>query len=309
MSVVISAVVCTHNRAAYLRRALESLVTQTLSAELYEIIVVDNASTDGTRQVVGEFADMPNLRYLYEQTIGLSTARNTGWRNARGDVVAYLDDDAVACAGWLGKFLDGFREFEPRPGAIGGRCDPIWESPRPDWLSDKMLGYLAIVDWSETPIIVGYGQWLAGCNIAYPREVLQAVGGFREDLGRQGRRTRSSEETFLGAQLAALGQVSVYAPDIVVRHHVSPARLSKEWFRRTAFWQGMSDAIMVRPTAKQLPFRVRMGQSFRKIGWSLPRSLLMVVGTNAAARFRRQCQVFEAIGYVSGLWRREVERE
>ena len=96
MNVQISAVVCTHNRAAYLRKALQSLVDQTMAQELYEIIVVDNASTDGTKQVVSEYSGASNLRCLYEPVIGLSRARNTGWGNARGEYVAYLDDDAVA---------------------------------------------------------------------------------------------------------------------------------------------------------------------------------------------------------------------
>jgi len=306
MSVRISAVVATHNRAAYLRQALQSLVDQTLAQELYEIIVVDNGSQDNTRQVVSEFSDTPNLRCVYEPVIGVSRARNTAWRNAQGEYIAFLDDDAVACAGWLATFLDVFEAFEPRPGAVGGKCEPIWEAPRPDWLSDKMLGQLSIFDWSDVPIVLKERYWLSVCNMACPRELLRAAGGFREDLGRQGNKLRGNPEIYLQQQLDAWGYRFVYHPEIVVGHHVSPSKLTKRYFRRITYWQGLSDAMMLDlDTRLSLALRTRL--SVTRIGWALPRLLLMLIETNSAARFRRQCQVLEAMGYVRGLWRLRAE--
>jgi len=302
MSVRISAVVCTHNRAGYLRKALQSLVDQTLAPWVYEIIVVDNGSQDNTKQVVSEFSSVPNLRYLSEPIIGLSRARNTAWRNAQGGCVAFLDDDAVACPGWLAKFIDVFETFKPRPGVVGGKCEPIWEAPRPDWLSDKLLGFLSIVHWSDVPMVLNEQQWLAACNIAYPRELLQTVGGFREDLGRQGTNLQSNEENYLRQQLDSLGYCSVYHPEIVVGHHVSPPRLTKKWFRERAYWQGVSNALMSTPH-DGIHVALRAWLGVRRLGWSVPRLFLMLIATKSAARFRRQCQVFEAMGYVSGLWR------
>ena len=306
MSIRISAVVCTHNRAAYVRKALQSLVDQSLPLELHEIIVVDNASQDDTKQVISEFSNAANLRYLYEPVIGLSRARNTGWRNAQGTYVAYLDDDAIACPGWLAKFLSVFETVTPRPGSIGGKVDGIWEAPRPDWLSDKMLGFLAIVDWSDVPTVVNEGQWLPGCNVAYPRELLQKAGGFREDLGKQGIEPRQNDEIYLRHQLDSWGLCSMYHPEIVVGHHVPPSRLTKRYFRQITYWTGLSDAIMLNPDGRLTPaLRARLGLT--RIGWSLPRLFLMLISTNPAARFRRQCQILEAMGYVSGLWRLGAE--
>ncbi len=306
MSVRISAVICSHNRAGYLRKAIQSLVDQTLAPGVYEIIVVDNGSQDNTKEVVNDFSHVPNLRYLYEPIIGLSRARNTGWRNARGEYIALLDDDAVARPGWLAKFLDVFETSEPSPGAVGGRIDPIWEAPRPEWLSDKLLGYLSIYHWSDIPIVVNERQWLSACNIAYPRELLQTVGGFREDLGRQGTKLVANAENYLREQLDSRGLCSVYHPQIVVGHHVSPPRLTKKWFRERAYWQGVSDALMLTaPDGIRVPLRAWLVA--RRIGWTVPRSLLMLIATSPAARFRRQCQVLEAMGYVSGLWRLSVE--
>ncbi|MEE8471432.1 MAG: glycosyltransferase family A protein [Dehalococcoidia bacterium] len=95
MSIRVSAIICTHNRSDYLRQAIQSLADQTLPTEQYEVIVVDNGSTDNTRAVVEGFDHIANLRYVYEPILGLSQARNTGWQNARGEYIAFMDDDAI----------------------------------------------------------------------------------------------------------------------------------------------------------------------------------------------------------------------
>src|SRR3989337_3554689 len=108
MSFVISAIICTHNRVEYLTKAIQSLVDQNIPKSKYEIIVVDNCSTDSTREVVEKFSSKSNIRYIYEPTLGANKARNTGWRNARGKYIAYLDDDAIASPVWLCRILQGF---------------------------------------------------------------------------------------------------------------------------------------------------------------------------------------------------------
>src|SRR5690349_21431211 len=129
MTIRISAIIPTYNRADYLGNAIQSLIEQTLPIEQYEILVIDNCSTDRTRQIVCEdFAHVPNLRYIYEPVLGLSQARNTGWQQARGDYVAYLDDDAIASSQWLEKILFTFRTVTPIPGCVGGKVEPIWET-------------------------------------------------------------------------------------------------------------------------------------------------------------------------------------
>jgi glucosyl-dolichyl phosphate glucuronosyltransferase len=302
MNVELTALICTRNRAAYVRKSIASLADQTLPRDQYEIIVVDNGSEDETRAVVQEFAHVPNLRYVYEPVPGLSKARNTGWQNACGEFVAYLDDDAVACREWAEKYLEVFKTFRPMPGSVGGKCEPIWEAPQPDWLSDRMLTSLSVYDWSDEPLILNEEQWVSGCNIGYPVNVLRRIGGFREDLGRIGKKLLSGEETYVRRQLDALGLTSVYHPEIVVGHHVSPMRLNKTWFRRHAYGTGQSQALML-TIDHPLPTRRRAGLGLKKMAWVLPRLPLMVASASPADRFRRQYQVLESIGYVTALWR------
>jgi GT2 family glycosyltransferase len=301
MAVLISALICTRNRADYLRRAIQSLVDQTLSPTLYEIIVVDNASEDATPDVIREFSHIPQLRSIHEPVLGLSRARNTAWQNARGNFVAYLDDDAVACSHWLGKYLDVFHTFKPTPGVVGGKCEPIWEVPQPDWLADHMLSSLSVYDWSDVPITLSGNQWISGCNIAFPVQVLRELGGFREDLGRKGNQLLSGEETFLQHQIAARGYPSIYHPDVVVGHQISPQRLYKSWFRRHAYGTGLSEAVMTK-LEHPLTLRQRIQLSLKKILWIVPRAALTITATHPSDRFRRQYQIIETLGFLNGIW-------
>jgi glycosyltransferase involved in cell wall biosynthesis len=301
MTIRISALICTRNRADYLRRAIQSLIDQTLPNDQYEIIVVDNGSEDATQQVIGEFSGAPQFRSLYEPVPGLSRARNTAWQNARAPYVCYLDDDAVAHPDWLEKYLEVFQNFQPMPSAVGGKCEPIWEAPQPVWLADQMLTSLSVYDWSDAPIILNSDQWISGCNIGFPVSVLRELGGFREDLGRKGTKLLSGEETFLRRELDARGYLSVYHPEIIVGHHISPRRLTKQWFRRHAYGTGQSAAIMAR-VGRSFPIGERVQLSMKRVLWTMPRMPLAVLSTRPSDRFRRLSQVFETMGYLKGLW-------
>jgi len=140
----------------------------------HEILVIDNASTDGTRAVLlGQFSSVPNLRYLHEPHLGLSRARNTGWRNARGQYLAYLDDDAIADQDWLSNILRAFRTVQALPGAIGGKVVPIWEARIPSWFTDAMMSALPLLGLSSRLMMLKEKQWLVGTNVAYPKRVLE----------------------------------------------------------------------------------------------------------------------------------------
>lgn len=245
MKVRISAIICTHNRADYLKKAIQSLADQTLPREQYEVVVVDNGSTDDTKAIVESFEHFENLRYIYEPTLGLSQARNTGWQNARGEHIAFLDDDAIACPEWLERIVAALETVHPRPGSVGGKVVPIWEVERPAWLPKELEAHLTIVDWAELPTFLTEDyQFLAGTNVAYPRHILDEVGGFSTSLGRKASNLLSNEEILLKRQLKRRNQATYYDPDICVYHHIPAERLTKRWFYRRALWQGVSDAIL-----------------------------------------------------------------
>jgi glycosyltransferase involved in cell wall biosynthesis len=243
MSIIISAVICTHNRDRFIREAVTSLLEQTLDKDSYEIIVVDNRSSDDTARIIKEMESGETIiRYLFEENLGLSFARNTGWQNSRGTYVAFLDDDAIACPGWLAHIKERFEKGDETIAEVGGKVEPIWEVPPPPWITIKLKRSLAIVDWGEAPCILAQNQWLAGVNVAYRKTVLEKFAGFNTALGRKGKNLLSMEEVFLKDQLAANGFKSYYDPRISVQHHMPASRLARKWFFKRYFWQGISEA-------------------------------------------------------------------
>ena len=310
MTVQISAIVCTFNRASYLRKAIQSLIEQTLDKNSYEILVVDNCSTDETKQVVKEFVHVPNLRYLYEPIQGLSQARNTGWQNAKGKYVAYLDDDAIAHPKWLERILEVFETVTPQPGVVGGKIEPIWEAPRPSWLLDSMDFCLSILDLSkDTPIISYDRQLYAGANSAFPRELILKVGGFQVTLGRKGSKLLSQEEILFWKQLQAQGYCCYYDPLIVVHHHIPSSRLTKKWILKRMYWEGTSEALLeIYLDTLNLKQRLKMAiskiKTLSKFGTKrkLTRLLIEMLKTeNSPPIFEQKCQIWMAIGYIMGI--------
>jgi glycosyltransferase involved in cell wall biosynthesis len=240
----ISAIVCTHNRAAFLPAALDSLLRQSVDPEAYEIIVVDNLSTDETPSVTQSYVrEHANLRCIVEPKLGLSVARNAGMQQTAAELVAFTDDDAVVAPDWIERLLERFSKVHAMTAAIGGEIEPIWQVPRPGWLTDAMLRPLsAHLGWSDQPIVLGKGQWLCEVNCAYRRELVLGYGGFPTSLGRQGGNLLSGEGT-INERLQADGYELFFDPRIRVRHTIHAERVSRDWFRRRYFWQGVTEAV------------------------------------------------------------------
>jgi glucosyl-dolichyl phosphate glucuronosyltransferase len=301
---LISVVICTHNRAKYLLRAIQSAVNQTYSKDEYEIIVVDNASTDSTADLVLSYQGVGNLRYIYEPKLGISFARNTGWHVAAGRYIAYLDDDATASPEWVSAVDKAFK-MTPSAGAVGGRVDLIWEAKRPDWLEDDLVMSLGMIDWSEKPKFIPdlRMEWLVTANMAVPAEVLAEIGGFDTRLGRTGSKLLSGEDVFLLEQIIRKGYACLYYPSMAVRHLVPASRLNKEWFRRRYYWQGISDAVMYR--IRQSPNLGRrwlhaVNRALRL--FAAPHRLaVLAMSSDDPAQFTRKCFLLIEIGYVAGL--------
>ena len=149
----ISAIICTHNRDEYLGAAIDSLLNQSFEQDdQYEVIVVDNASTDNTAQVVQARLPHPRLTYIYESTLGLSVARNTGAKAAKGQILAYLDDDAEASSQWLTALCRVYQQDESIAIA-GGKVTLLWPqgiTQPPLWLSDELASGFGAYDLGNT---------------------------------------------------------------------------------------------------------------------------------------------------------------
>jgi glycosyltransferase involved in cell wall biosynthesis len=248
----ISAIICTFKRPDYLRHALRSLCEQNLPCEQYEIIVVDNAVEAETEQVVKEFEDERlNLRYLTEENVGLSRARNTGLKAAAGRYVAYMDDDARADTHWLEALVSAFEQVSPAPAAIGGRVWLDWQGEKPSWVPERHLSLYTYVDHGNGAHSLENDEYLVGANIAFEKDALRSVGGFDPNLGRQGLVLLSGEEAAILAQLQQLGKGVYYEPAAVVWHSVDQSRKRPSWLLRRLFWDGASQPLIDVPACER----------------------------------------------------------
>lgn len=309
MTVRISAIICTYNRASYLRKAIQSLVDQDLAKNEYEILVVDNCSSDDTKKVVTEeFNSAPNLKYIFEPQLGLSNARNTGWKAAKGAYIAYLDDDAIASSHWLSQLIQTFESTTPMPGCVGGKIDPIWEADRPQWLPDNLLPYLTILDWSDQTLVLDKAQYIAGANMAFSKTALELVNGFQSELGRKGKKLLSNEELVLQNQLRNHNLDIIYDPIAVVDHHVVLNRLKQKWFLERTYWQGVSRAYLLAteesPSASK---RFRMSSiTLLKLLKAPKQIAALLLPTNNPRMVEAKCRAANKVGYIVGLLTVEV---
>ncbi len=241
----IAVLVATHNRAVLLEKALDSLLQQTLAPEQFEVIVIDNGSSDGTGAAfdrVQARAGPVGLRYFFEPNLGVSFARNRGLAETRAPLVAFLDDDAFAEPGWLEALAGSFEQETSRPLCAGGEIVLDWEVGQPAWLSRHLLAPLGRLDHGEARRRLEFpGEQLFGSNMAFERAYLAEIGGFDTRLGRKGSNLNSNEETAVLRRLIADGGCLLYEPEAIVRHWVPRERARLTWFLRRFYAQGVSD--------------------------------------------------------------------
>jgi glycosyltransferase involved in cell wall biosynthesis len=259
--VIISAVICTYNRCDRLSYALQALTQQSLPGDRFEVIVIDNASTDGTKALCDRYGgQFTNFVYVYEPILGLWQARNRGVEVATGEYIAYLDDDAIPCVGWLEAILDCFQTVQPQPVGIGGPITGLWQINRPSWLSERIAHYYTVCDYGEQSHWMPANCYPYGANMAYLKRAIAETAGFIQELDRQGNNLLSMGEIWLSRLLAKQGGKFYYCADARVEHWVSEKRLNREWLLQRGYWQGVSDAItdetLGKPVGERLLFNL-----------------------------------------------------
>lgn len=243
----ISVVIPTRNRADLLACCLSALRDQTLDPALFEVIVVDNGSTDRTADVCAAFeATLPAFRRIADERPGLLTGRHAGLRAAQGDVIAYFDDDAEPGPSHLATLARMFGD--PMMGLVGGPCLPAFDAEPPCWFEDFVRpvvggGWVAPVfslsDLGDQPRVANPDH-VFGCNFSVRKGALVAAGGFHPDsVPWELMRWCGDGETGLGRKLAALGLKTLYHPDCAIRHRVTRERMTLDYVYRRYFYDGV----------------------------------------------------------------------
>lgn len=237
---MISVVVCTYNRSHILPICLQSLVYQKIDKSLYEVIVVDNNSTDETYEIASDFAKRyDNFTVVIEKAQGKSYALNAGIDASKGRYVAFIDDDAKAFPDWLERIMDAFNTVSPEPAAVGGKISPWYEQTPPSWFTDD----LEIRTWGEErgflkPPRAQHG--FSGSNMSIPRKVLKECGGFLPDVGPVGDKFAIGEEITLYNRIYEKHPWFWYDPAIRVEHFVPIFKMTVGYRIKRAYLGGVS---------------------------------------------------------------------
>ena len=245
MTSSVSVIIATYNRAVLLSECLDHLVRQPFQPG-DEIIVVDNGSTDATSGVIrAHLGAGVKVIGLAEARAGKSHAVAAALAIARGDILAFTDDDVNVDAGWL----DAIRSAMGRSAAvalIGGPVEPRWETTPPLWLRfgrgyGRLAAPLALLDYGDAPIDLG-PRTVLGANMAVRRSVIEQLGGFATHLGKLRGTLLSGEDQELCRRVQRAGFRARYCPGALVRHWVPASRMRVSYFLRWFFWSGITNA-------------------------------------------------------------------
>jgi glucosyl-dolichyl phosphate glucuronosyltransferase len=246
--IIISCIVCSYNRERYIADAIESLMQQTLSASLYEVIIVDNNSKDNTASICSnlleKYSATHHLKYVVETNQGLSFARNRGIAEASSNLICYIDDDAIAKPDFLKNITDFFAENITAVG-VGGKIIPKYVHGEPKWMSHYMEGLVSKVDNGEKMFQYDGKKFPIGCNMTYKKEVLMQIGMFDTDLGRKGDSGEASEEKDVFLKLFAKGYPIYYLPNVVVDHVIENTRLEYNYIKKISAGIGRSEHLRI----------------------------------------------------------------
>ena len=240
----ISIIICTYNRMEYLPNCLEHLKNQTAKKEFYEIIIIDNNSSDKTELICKDYIQKNseiNVTYFLEKKPGLSNARNRGIKEAKGDILCFIDDDGFATANYvktISKYASNINYSNYI--AFGGKVIPCYNKGKePIWISKYISGLVSEVDLG-TKVKSFNKKYPAGCNMVFRKEFFENHGGFNVDLHTRG------DDKYIFQKLRDNNYKILYVPELKVSHFIDDYRLEKNFIIRLSKIIGQSEAIRLK---------------------------------------------------------------
>jgi glycosyltransferase involved in cell wall biosynthesis len=309
---MISVIVATRDRASLLESTLDALCRQTSPGCPVEILIVDNGSVDRTREVVHAAARQAPIpvAYLTESKPGKSHALNTAVAHARGDLLAFTDDDVLPVPGWLAAYARAFAETGADYAA--GRVLPLWEATPPRWLTPAQHGVLAVRDGGTQRLSLAgvHDQVMPiGANMAVRRHVLDRVGGWNPDLGKLKDTVRTGEDHEFALKLAAAGFAGVYEPEACALHRVPGDRLRLEYFFRWCYSNGRIEAGLEQDFPSTTNYLLRVPRYlWRRLASDLMSAATGIVTADARPAASGAMRMAWFSGYLAGRWKRSPAR-
>ena len=243
---LISIVICTYNREYIIEKALISLVNQTIGNEKFEIIVVNNGSTDNTIKIVNNFIEEHPLYkislFSEEENKGLSHVRNRGVELAKGKYIAYIDDDARAERDYVENIIKNVMLY-PNDVAFGGKVLPEYETGQePKWMSQYIERVISIVNLGDR-VKVLKKTYPVGCNMFFNVEILRKVGGFNTALSLR------SDDKYIFYSLREKQYRILYIPEVVVYHFIDEYRTTLDYVKKISLLNGASERIRIKTSS------------------------------------------------------------
>jgi glycosyltransferase involved in cell wall biosynthesis len=307
-------IICTYNRANNLPICLGELSRQLGVDDMdWEVLVVDNNSTDSTCETVAQTAkQLPvPVRYTFEAQQGLNYARNRGALESRGDYFCYVDDDIRVAPQWLAALFQALKTNDAD--AAGGRIHLDDSFVLPPWVKPEMYGFLGYQDFGELAFQMdGVSKYPFGGNMAFHRRVIDRIGLFNPLLGRKGSGLKRSE-LFKGAEtdyfhrLAATGGRIFYAPAAIVYHQIQPFQLRKRYFRTLHYNAGVQKAYYDPRTYRRRLFGIPLFL-FPQAARNVARYIGQLCTRGPDWSFRQQMTVGYFLGMMQGYLKRGQAR-
>ncbi len=244
----ISVIICTYNRDKYLSRALECLKNQDISPEKFEIVVINNLSTDTTENVCRDFINKNsqlNISCYIENQQGLSFARNRGIHESKAEILVFLDDDAYASGNYLTS-ISGFFSLRPDILAAGGKILPEYEYEEPGWMNPFLASLVSAQDLGNQSRKFKSGKYPIGASMIIRRSAFQKYGYFNTDLGRKGSELLGGEEKDFFYRMIADKKELFYIPDAVVHHYIADSRVQTDFIKKLGRGIGVSEIQRLR---------------------------------------------------------------
>jgi glycosyltransferase involved in cell wall biosynthesis len=239
----------------WIQRSLQSVLDQSF-AEGFEVLVVDNGPGHMVSQALGQLDLYKRVRFVRSSPAGVARARNTALRCAQGDIVAFLDDDAIADPLWLHELVLPYRR-DARVGCAGGRIVPAFVKEAPKWLREAygvLAHEFAALDYGDSSMVLGAGMPLYGPNLSVRKDVALRLGGFNESMATPWYGFEMGEDVEFVKRCQDAGYHAVWVPSAVVRHVVTEEKMTRAFVVRRMAARAVSAA-----TGKYGEKRMRQG--------------------------------------------------